>query len=189
MSQKITAKNLSYDSSLPPFLAALRAQAAGHAQSPTPQRRGAAKKRSASEDREDAPLVVDEHGNAIDLDDLEAREEPDPEPSLTGSANQRRQQQDDGKPAAETKSAMSVGVGVGVGAGKKRKVGKKVGGEETDAADDKVGRRERKKHDGGDDQDAKKEGPVKAVTSSDSRASTGKKKAKKIKLSFDEAEG
>ena len=52
MSQKVTSKNLSYNSSLPPFLAALRAQAGG-APGPDPilaNQRRSAKKRSSSEE-------------------------------------------------------------------------------------------------------------------------------------------
>ncbi|PHH81411.1 hypothetical protein CDD82_843 [Ophiocordyceps australis] len=69
MSQKITPKNLSYSSSLPPFLARLQAQAAG-AQGPdalAAARRRSGKPRSESEEAEDAPLVVDEHGNRMSV--------------------------------------------------------------------------------------------------------------------------
>ncbi|EHK46662.1 hypothetical protein TRIATDRAFT_80935 [Trichoderma atroviride IMI 206040] len=153
MSQKINSKNLSYNSSLPPFLAALRAQTSG-ASGPDPilsaQRRGA-KKRSSSEEAEDAPLVVDEEGNAVD--DLKTAQ------SKTNKSD------------LETAKA-SIG-------GRKRKVGKVIGENaensepETSAAD-------------------KKSEPVKKDQKDAEQQATNrkpKKKAKKIKLSFDEEEG
>ncbi|RDA88189.1 hypothetical protein CP532_6808 [Ophiocordyceps camponoti-leonardi (nom. inval.)] len=67
------SSKLRYDAALPPFLAALRAQAATDAESgPDPQasaRRRVGQKRSASEEAEDGPLVVDERGHAIDVKD------------------------------------------------------------------------------------------------------------------------
>src|SRR6187549_3213654 len=69
MSQKITAKNLSYNAEPPPFLAALQAQASGSS-FPDPilaGRRRPIKPRSGSAEAEDAPVVVDEEGRNVDL--------------------------------------------------------------------------------------------------------------------------
>ncbi|KAF7558331.1 hypothetical protein G7046_g5824 [Stylonectria norvegica] len=146
MSNKITAKNLSYDTSLPPFLAALRAQAAG-VSGPDPilaAQRRAAKKRSSSEEAEDNPLVVDEDGNVVDLevddDGVTQKKEPD------------------------SKAAVF---------GRKRKVGKVVGEAADQPAEIEVGSAKAKKIN--DKEGAKDRKP--------------KKKAKKIKLSFDEDDG
>ncbi|KAG5925638.1 hypothetical protein E4U42_004112 [Claviceps africana] len=69
MPEQITSKNLSYNSSLPPFLQRLHAQAGG-ATGPDPllaAHKRSVKKRSSSEEAEDAPLVVDEHGNSVNV--------------------------------------------------------------------------------------------------------------------------
>ncbi|PHH61939.1 hypothetical protein CDD80_1413 [Ophiocordyceps camponoti-rufipedis] len=67
-----TNNQLRYDDTPPPFLARLRAQAKAEGGSgPDPLaagRRRAGQKRSASEEAEDAPVIVDEHGHALHLD-------------------------------------------------------------------------------------------------------------------------
>ncbi|KAK4448966.1 hypothetical protein QBC34DRAFT_406434 [Podospora aff. communis PSN243] len=71
MSQKITPKNLQYNSSLPPFLARLRGETApSEFDGPDPilaGRRRPAKPRSGSAEAEDAPVVVDERGEVVDV--------------------------------------------------------------------------------------------------------------------------
>ncbi|KAM0430957.1 hypothetical protein ACHAPT_005591 [Fusarium lateritium] len=162
MPPKITSKNLSYDNSAPPFLAALRAQAAG-ATGPDPllaAQRRSAKKRSNSEEAEDAPLVVDEDGNVVDL-------EVDKDGTVKESANHGLDSSTEKEPVKEPESKAAIG-------GRKRKVGKVIG----EAADEPAD----KETDGKKDRegDADKE----AV-----KNRKPKKKAKKIKLSFDEDEG
>ncbi|KAI0396970.1 hypothetical protein F5Y17DRAFT_46986 [Xylariaceae sp. FL0594] len=71
MSQKLSAKNLHYDSSLPPFLARLRGQQEAERTHGGPDpilaaHRRPGQKRSTSEEAEDAPLIVDEEGNVVD---------------------------------------------------------------------------------------------------------------------------
>ncbi|KIL96033.1 hypothetical protein FAVG1_00772 [Fusarium avenaceum] len=161
MTTKINSKNLSYDNSAPPFLAALRAQAAG-ARGPDPilaAQRRSAKKRSSSEEAEDAPLVVDEDGNVVSLEVdkdgvVKDNGDQDPEPAEVKEA------------AKESENKAAIG-------GRKRKVGKVVG----DAADEAKteGDGDNKKKDVTEKESAKNRKP--------------KKKAKKIKLSFDEDEG
>jgi hypothetical protein len=152
-SQKITSKNLSYDNSLPPFLAKLRAQASG-ATGPDPllaAQRRSVKKRSDSEEAEDAPLIVDENGNTVTLD-----LDQDGEVKKQDAANEEKE--DEAK--VEKKEEKST-----IGA-KKRKVGKVIG----EAADEKP------EQDSNTDKTAAEPAKDKKV----------KKKAKKIKLSFDE---
>ncbi|KAJ4321711.1 hypothetical protein N0V84_005144 [Fusarium piperis] len=162
MPPKITSKNLSYDNSAPPFLAALRAQAAG-ATGPDPllaAQRRSAKKRSSSEEAEDVPLVVDEDGNVVNLEVDKDGVVKEPENhDLDLSAGKEL--------VKEPESKAAIG-------GRKRKVGKVIGEAAEEAADKET---EGKKDKNGD---ADKE----AVKNRKS-----KKKAKKIKLSFDEDEG
>ncbi|PTB65076.1 hypothetical protein BBK36DRAFT_1135663 [Trichoderma citrinoviride] len=175
MSQKINAKNLSYNSSLPPFLAALRAQASG-ATGPDPilsaQRRGG-KKRSSSEEAEDAPLVVDEHGNA--LEDLKVNKDGTVEESAAAANAEDAEEAatKDGAEKSEAEPARASMIG-----GRKRKVGKVVGEEAQD--------------DGSETAPAGKKNETAKKNADDAEQATNrkpKKKTKKIKLSFDEDEG
>ncbi|OLN85484.1 hypothetical protein CCHL11_08041 [Colletotrichum chlorophyti] len=156
MTDKITSKNLSYDTKIPPFLRALHAQAAGNAADPDPilsKRRRAGKKRSESEEAEDAPLVVDDEGNVVDV-----RVDKDGAVEDDGKLKDA-----DGEAAVEKSDADKVAEKVaGIGASKKRKAGKVVG---ADAGEGDGGEKD------ADDEGAKKK--------------AGKKKGKKIKLSFD----
>ncbi|KAL6894796.1 hypothetical protein GGI43DRAFT_132544 [Trichoderma evansii] len=177
MSQKINSKNLSYSSSLPPFLAALRTQASG-ASGPDPilsaQRRGG-KKRSSSEEAEDAPLIVDEEGNMVG----DVKVNKDGTVEELPNDNSHDGPKDGGAETAQSKTNKSepetTKASIG---GRKRKVGKVVGENaensepETSAAD-------------------KKSEPVKKDQKDAEQATNRKpkKKAKKIKLSFDEEEG
>ncbi|KAI6768110.1 hypothetical protein HG530_006119 [Fusarium avenaceum] len=161
MTTKINSKNLSYDNSAPPFLAALRAQAAG-ARGPDPilaAQRRSAKKRSSSEEAEDAPLVVDEDGNVVSL-------EVDKDGFVKDNGDQDQEPAEVKEAAKESENKAAIG-------GRKRKVGKVVG----DAADEAKteGDGDDKKNDVAEKESAKNRKP--------------KKKAKKIKLSFDEDEG
>ncbi|KAK2027904.1 hypothetical protein LX32DRAFT_694466 [Colletotrichum zoysiae] len=165
MSDKITSKNLSYDTTIPPFLRALHAQAAGNAADPDPilsKRRRAGKKRSDSEEAEDAPLVVDDEGNVVDV-----------RVNKDGGVDENALKKDgEGDETATSKEERREAEKLaGIGASKKRKAGKVVGG---DAAEDT-----------GDDrhisQDAKKGGKDNEGV----KKKAAKKKGKKIKLSFD----
>ncbi|PSR80419.1 hypothetical protein BD289DRAFT_374043 [Coniella lustricola] len=163
MSQKITGKNLHYDQSLPPFLARLKGQhAAATADAPDPilaSHRRAAKKRSASEEAEDAPLVVDDEGNVV----AGLKAGPQRGETLTG----------DGEVGAD-KEKMGVAA---IGASKKRKAGRVIGG---GAEDD---------HDDPDASSSKNEAKKKPVSTGTTDSAKGKKKAKKIKLSFGDDDG
>lgn len=173
MAQKITSKNLSYDDSLPPFLARLRNQHAASSTEPDPilaSRRRAAKPRSASEEAEDGPLVVDEEGVVVSgvtvgKDGVVTEEKEGLETEGDGEVAEK-----EGKGKEEKVAA--------IGAGRKRKIGKVVGGgaEEEEKGPPKVATtvteniKEKKK-------EKNKELPK------------GKKKAKKIKLSFGDEDG
>ncbi|OTA94688.1 hypothetical protein M434DRAFT_253139 [Hypoxylon sp. CO27-5] len=168
---KITPKNLSYSSDLPPFLARLRGQHQQQQDSDSPDpilaaRRRTARPRSASEEAEDAPLVVDENGNTVTFPsgaDEDAPSETKGE-DIGGKDDEKRD---------NSKEKIA-----GIGAGKKRKMGRVVGGggEEEDGEENTTkatGRPKENKH-------------TADPNSKDTKSTTkqGKKKAKKIKLSF-----
>ncbi|EWZ38058.1 uncharacterized protein FOBCDRAFT_224097 [Fusarium oxysporum Fo47] len=165
MAPKINSKNLSYDTeaAAPPFLAALRAQAAG-ATGPDPllaAQRRSAKKRSSSEEAEDVPLVVDEDGNVVSLEVDKDGVVKDTEDYDVESAAEK-------ETAKESESKAAIG-------GRKRKVGKVIGEAADEAKDEGKGEDKKKEKDDAEKESAKNRKP--------------KKKAKKIKLSFDEDEG
>jgi hypothetical protein len=188
MSQKITSKNLSYSSNLPPFLAKLQAQASGNP-GPDPviagQRRSA-KKRSGSEEAEDAPLVVDEEGNAVSVEldrdgGIVKRQGRDSEDY--GDGDKAREALEEGVAGGGEKSEGGGGETLAAPAGRrKRKVGKVVGSE-AEAEDEKKGEVEEKNA----RQTAAK--PKKDGEEDGSTSKKMKKKAKKIKLSFDDEDG
>ena len=179
MSQKITSKNLAYEDKVPPFLAALRAQASGSS-GPDPllaSRRRATKKRSKSEEAEDAPLVVDEHGNQVSLD-LGADGEP------TGSDAARAPEA--AAAGAETTAAEDTAAArqetdrvAGIGGSRKRKAAKVIK-DEPEVALEKHGEERDKEDDAADKPAASGKKPEGAARDK------LKKKPKKIKLSFDE---
>ncbi|KAF4332740.1 hypothetical protein FBEOM_13464 [Fusarium beomiforme] len=163
MAQKINSKNLSYDNSAPPFLAALRAQAAG-ATGPDPllaAQRRSTKKRSSSEEAEDVPLVVDEDGNVVSL-------EVDKDGVVKDTGDH------DLEPAAVKEATKEPESKAAIG-GRKRKVGKVIGEAVDEAKAEGEGDDKKKEKDVSDKESAKNRKP--------------KKKAKKIKLSFDQDEG
>ena len=180
MAQKFNSKNFSYDAKPPPFLATLQAQVAGHA-GPDPitsARRRPGKKRSDSEEAEDAPLVVDENGNAVgvqvDKDGVvtEAPSKPgDAGTKDTDAATKDGATTTTGAEKRETDAKASIG-------GRKRKGGRVIGGgDEEEAAEEAAPEKSAsKKKDAGED----KAGETK---SGDKKP---KKKVRKIKLSFDE---
>ncbi|KAI1111515.1 hypothetical protein F5Y14DRAFT_306268 [Nemania sp. NC0429] len=165
MSQKITAKNLTYDNSLPPFLARLRGQQqAARGGGPDPilaAQRRPGQKRSASEEAEDAPVVVDEHGNVVDLDDgqLEGEGEGEghssrQEPSAINNNNDEDEEgEGEERDAAQRRDGEKEKV-ASIGASRKRKVGRVIGEEQPD--DNRTERTRRKKNNNdGDDDDAR----------------------------------
>ncbi|TPX18395.1 uncharacterized protein E0L32_011703 [Thyridium curvatum] len=196
-SQKITSKNLSYSQNLPPFLAALRGQhAPSDADGPDPilaarSRRPAARRRGSAS--EDAPLVLDEEGNvvsdvAVGVDGSVSRKEGPQDGGATAGAAAA---EEDGKTHAQREGERVAGIG----AGKKRKVGRVVGGDDAQEEEEE-GKGERNepesKHAGqgkaGQGKRPEKHGGSGRETKGD-KTPKSKKKAKKIKLSFGDADG
>lgn len=188
MSQKITGKNLHYDQSLPPFLARLKGQHAIDADSPDPilaSRRRAAKPRSASEDAEDAPLIVDDDGNVVSgmkigvdgavtgqaRDDDGADEGDGAQNTVDGEKSHEHEQDKEEKVAA-------------IGGSKKRKVGKVVGADAEDEVADDIPST-KAKHPPAHKSDTSQNDAARKTK----EPAKSKKKAKKIKLSFGDDDG
>lgn len=191
---KITPKNLTYDTTLPPFLARLHGQSQAAADGgPDPmlaaRRRPTGRVRTASEEAEDAPVVVDERGNVVQLgadgevvvdDDGEIAHRADGDGGKGESASAEK----DGEVIRKKEQKETAKV-AGIGATKKRKVGRVVGGDEGGDDDDDGDKGEKT----GRKNDATKGTTKTAATSTEKPATAAaakphKKKAKKIKLSF-----
>ncbi|KAI8960395.1 hypothetical protein F5Y11DRAFT_349530 [Daldinia sp. FL1419] len=175
---KITSKNLAYSSDLPPFLARLRGQQQQQRDSDSPDpilaaRRRAARPRSASEEAEDAPLVVDEAGNAVAFPTGADTDRP-------VDVENRGAENRNGASVEEVREREREKV-AGIGAGKKRKVGRVVGGTDEEEPNPPGNAKIREKE---------VSSPTKTSNKSaiDARETTKqtKKKAKKIKLNFND---
>ncbi|KKA30293.1 hypothetical protein TD95_003879 [Thielaviopsis punctulata] len=190
-------KNLSYTASVPPFLARLRhSSSSGPSDAPDPilaaRRRPAAAQRSASQDAEDAPVVLDEHGNAVDaavavgrdgtVTVLEGRAGGGQEAGADditdlGDGTQDRAHGTDKHTNQDKKQATAV-----FGTSRKRRAAKIIGAEDDEVENHKT----------------QHQNTAAATTTTTSTTSTTtttittptitkpKKKSKKIKLSFDE---
>ncbi|KAK3374611.1 hypothetical protein B0H63DRAFT_253915 [Podospora didyma] len=195
---KINAKNLQYNTSLPPFLARLRGeQAARDFDGPDPilaaQRRPTKPGRTGSEEAEDAPLVVDEHGHAVDGAVVQVGKDGTVT-AAPGPESSEPEQKDTSRATEEKENAAATAAGR-----KKRKVGKVIGAHDGDEDDDndekdpKAGRvKEQKKQKTTAEAGTTKEGKdiaasaTAAAAASKTNKGTKKKTAKKIKLSFGE---
>jgi len=71
MSGKIKSKDLSYDSSLPPFLQRLHAQKAGRGDTDRHEREIARPRRAKDPNDEDGPTVVDASGETLTKDEVD----------------------------------------------------------------------------------------------------------------------
>lgn len=184
MAQKITSKNLSYDDTLPPFLARLRGQHAASSSEPDPilaAQRRAAKPRSASEEAEDAPLVVGEDGQEVVRGvtvgkDGVVTEEAD------GGEDERGKEGGKGEGKEMERKREKI---AGIGGSKKRKVGKVVGGGSEDEEQHGTVAKEEK----GSKARNIDATPNAKKSDKGKESGKGKKKAKKIKLSFGDDNG
>ncbi|KAI1654575.1 hypothetical protein F4813DRAFT_370396 [Daldinia decipiens] len=187
---KITSKNLAYSSDLPPFLAKLRGQHQQQRDSDSPDpilaaRRRAARPRSASEEAEDAPLVVDEAGNTIALPsgadadaDVSADDDVDGR-NNAGIDSEEEKEKEKEKEREKEKIA-------GIGAGKKRKVGRVVGGADEDGVEDDGQKPSRSIKGREKEESSSAKNSNKPAADAKSGTKQTKKKAKKIKLSFND---
>lgn len=162
MSPKLQAKNLTYDTSLPPFLQRLRAlntsSADGRHERPLARPKRA---RNADDDAEDEPTYVDEAGVGLDGAELRSLGLTKGAAGEEEEAAAEEQRTEVGEKERETEKMAAIG------AARRRKVGKVVGADE----------------DG--DGDAAKAAPKDEAQQA---APKPKKKAKKVKLSFGDDE-
>ncbi|TVY27613.1 hypothetical protein LHYA1_G003886 [Lachnellula hyalina] len=126
---KITPKNLSYDSTLPPFLARLQESNASSGGRNEFQAARPKKARTAEDEAEDEPVYFDEgSGETLtksEWEEREAREEGEGEGEKEGAVEGKKMDAE----GAREKTAAAVAVAA-IGAAKKRKVGRIVGGDE-----------------------------------------------------------
>jgi len=172
---KITPKNLSYDSSLPPFLQRMKGAYSGP--SDGRHEREIARPKGARDpnaDEDDAPTYVDEETNQpLSKEEYAALVKGDEADASTEDIQEQDNalSKETSKPAEKEKVAS-------IGAARKRKVGKIVGGTDEDE-EDSVGSKQQSTA----ALERKTDGETKK-----SDASKPKKKGKKIKLSFNDDE-
>lgn len=171
MSDKIKSKDLSYDSSLPPFLQRLHNQNAGRGDTDRHERQIARPKKSKDPNDDDGPTVVDESGETLSKDEVDKLTKQ-PEPGVEDTENVKGELDPATEPKASgalpdpkaSESKVTDGT-----ATKKRKVAKAVGKDDED--DETTGK--------------SGEGAEKSVAKTVKKA---KKKAKPVKLAFDDDE-
>lgn len=194
MSQKISNKNLHYDSSLPPFLARLKNQhTATIGDGPDPllaAHRRPTKPRDQADIDEDAPVIVDEEGNVVAAGTMSVGVDGTVTKTAKGEvAADKEKEDEEGEKEGEEEKEKENNGGM-IGGKRKRKVGKVIGGddeeEETTTTTTKSATKSKRTDDGSKvtnstktDAEAKEKDKAK-----NGAASKGKKKAKKIKLSF-----
>ena len=162
---KIKSKDLSYESTLPPFLQKLHAQKAGFGDADRHERPIARPKRAKEHDEEDEPTVVDESGETVTKADLKKMTASEDNEDTVATKNVEVESTD----AAQTNSSKVEQKVTDGTAARKRKAVKIVGEEATEAGDSGVAN---------GDQEPSSAKPAKKA----------KKKAKPIKLAFDEDE-
>lgn len=177
------AKNLQYDKQEPTFLRRLKGQFSGldgrhNVQIARPKK----DRLKTGDDDEDDPVILDETGEKIEKAEFEKRMkggEDETEAAVDGSGRERTEtnEQVDAKQAERQKVAE---IGSSSSNAKKRKAGKVIGGDEEnerDQVDRSLEPATSTSHGGTIKTPSTKQNPV------------PKKKGKKIKLSFDDAEG
>jgi hypothetical protein len=158
---KIKGKDLQFDKSLPPFLQRLHAQKGGFGDADRHERAIARPKKAKDDNEDDGPTMVDETGETLTKDEYEKLTTASAVPE-EGSASELEARPTTGEEASAAKVDRKVTDGA---ASKKRKVAKIVGEEEGTTPQ-------------GDDAAVAPKVVKKA-----------KKKAKPVKLAFDDDEG
>lgn len=169
---KIKSKDLSYESTLPPFLQRLHDQKAGRGDEDRHERPIARPKRDTAHDDEDDPTVVDESGETVTMAELKKMEAKDDEAEaddhVTGSIKDDSEALMSGgiqsEKGARADSKLTAGT-----ATKKRKAAKVV-------AEDSEGE---SKEDAAKPNDQDDSAPKKVVKKA-------KKKSKPVKLAFND---
>ncbi len=175
------AKNLHYDKNEPSFLRKLKGEFGNldgrhNVQIARPKK----DRLKTGDDDEDEPVIIDESGETIEKTEFERRVKGDEEKAADGAEGGEEVAAVDGSKESERQKVAEIGASSGA---KKRKVVKVVG-DVDDQVDDLSGKIPTQQRPTG----ASKEKTDKVAPDKKDAASS-KKKAKKIKLSFDEPEG
>jgi nucleoid-associated protein YgaU len=168
---KIKSKDLSYESTLPPFLQRLHAQKAGRGDVDRHEQLIARPKRSKAHEEEDEPTMVDEAGETISKAELEKLTAPEGGDVDGGDENVKTV----GEESAEPKGSGAVQDG-------SQRVDQKV----TDGTATK--KRKAAKVVGEDQDDAPAQPQVHDESSPKNAVKKAKKKGKPIKLAFNDDE-
>ncbi|CAG8976863.1 hypothetical protein HYALB_00003474 [Hymenoscyphus albidus] len=183
---KITPKNLSYDTTLPPFLARLQATNASSDGRNSYTIARPKKVRSAEEEAEDEPVYFNEEsGETLTKSEWEEKEkEKELETSETGEGEGGEGDATDGMEKGKEERVAAIG------GSRKRKVGKVIGGEEDegDAYAYERAKEHVKKTAKVSGKTEGKKGDAKAEVGPKKPAAAKKKVGKKIKLSFGDEE-
>ncbi|KAF7955696.1 hypothetical protein EAE96_004622 [Botrytis aclada] len=187
---KITPKNLSYDSTLPPFLQRLQSAHASSTSSGRHEFSIARARKPVDEDleRESEPVVFDEaSGDTVSKEEWERREREREE----GKEGGTKENEGEGEEAEmEMEKKESAKMSVGIGGSKKRKVGKVIAGleEEENEMGEEGERSDDKSLNKTDIGNQKKDESGKTGAASKTKPKAAAKKGKKIKLSFGDDE-
>lgn len=179
---KITPKNLSYDTSLPPFLQRLKGEFAGPSDGRHERAIARPKRtRDADADAEDEPAYVDEETNhTLSKEEYTALVGADKniekENSVDGSAREEEagKEYKEGKDEANSRVMEKERI-AGIGVAKRRKIGKVIG--EAGEENGEIGKK-----------DVRSETKPKAGSVKKAEAPRSKKKDKMVKLSFNDDE-
>ncbi|KIV93240.1 hypothetical protein PV10_04469 [Exophiala mesophila] len=177
------AKNLHYDKQEPAFLRRLKGQFGGDDGRHNVQIARPKRDRLKTADDDDDPLIVDEQGETVAKEEYERRlkgEDVDPTAEADGEASKKAPDSQTEQDAGQAERQKVTGIGDSKA--KKRKVGKVVGG---DGQDEVSGPSSVKEQDAGAEKGVASSKEAEKVKGQDAPV-TKKKKAKKIKLSFDE---
>ncbi|RVX66031.1 hypothetical protein B0A52_10118 [Exophiala mesophila] len=171
------AKNLHYDKQEPAFLRRLKGQFGGDDGRHNVQIARPKRDRLKTADDDDDPLIVDEQGETVAKEDYERRLKGEGGDATTEADGETSTKAPDSQQAQDAGAERQKVTGIGESKAKKRKVGKIVGGDEQDEVSGPSGVK------GQDTGASSKE--AENIKGQDAPV-TKKKKAKKIKLSFDE---
>ena len=142
MSDKIKSKDLSYDSSLPPFLRRLHDRSAGRDDTDRHERAIARPKKAKDPNDDDGPIVVDDNGETLskaEVEKLAAETAPkDDAPGVTGDIDPNAEPKVSGALPDGDKSVTTAASGASRTdqkvtdgtAQKKRKLGKAIGSDQ-----------------------------------------------------------
>lgn len=181
------AKNLHYDKQEPAFLRRLKGQIGGDDGRHNVQIARPKRDRLKTADEDDDPVIVDEQGETVGKEEYERRLKGE-DADATATADSEASTKGSGAQTAQDagQADRQKVTGIGDSKAKKRKVGKIVGGDEQDEVSEPSGA----KRPEAEEAEKAEKGGAPSTSSEKVKGQDApvpkKKKAKKIKLSFDE---